>query len=297
MKEQTQNVIVGLTVLGALVVLAGMIFLFAKLPGGFKGGYELDIVIDNTGGVKEGDTVYMRGLRVGHINRIRFADEDDPDKGIKMTAQIDHDVKVSRDTICYITRNVLGTPWIELKRGRPGDLRDRPPLPDDTILGKIEQTGPLAELKPALKSLTDVADGLMDLMGPRDAPDTPAEQAGIRGVVVRLNRTLDEFHAFAADARTSVARVTDTVTDTGERVEQLAGRLVHSADKLSQLMTTLNQIATKIDEGEGTAGRFINDDRLYREFIDTADQMSKLMGELRELVAQWKDKGVRLKLE
>ena len=73
--------------------------------------------------------------------------------------------------------------------------------------------------------------------------------------------------------------------------------MVDSADRLSQLMTTLNRISAKIEAGEGTAGRLITDDRLYRELVDTAEQMADLMAEIRELVKQWKEDGVRIGLE
>lgn len=295
--EQLRNIMVGLTVLGALAGIAVMILLFASLPGGFKGGYEVDILIESTGGAKDGDNVHIQGMRVGYISSIRFRDESDPSQGIKMTARVKHGISLPPQAICYVTPNFFGSSWIELKQGDPDDLAQRPQLDADEIYGMIKESGILAEVRPLLHNLTDAAEALVEMVGPAGAGDLPPAEAGLRGAVVRLNRTLDEFHGFAVEARQSVGEITETATNTGEHINALADRMVDSADRLSRLMTTLNRISEKIEAGEGTAGRLVTDDRLYRELVDTAEQMADLMAEVRELVKQWKEDGVRIGLE
>ena len=297
MTERTRNVIVGLTVLGALGLLMAMVVMFTQLPGGLRGGYELDIIVDDTGGVKVGDSVYLQGLRVGFIDRIRFLDKQHPTKGIQMTARIDHGVPIDDDTVCYISPTVMGPAMLNLRKGEPRDLRDRAPLSEGTIYGKIEETGPLAELKAAMKDIADITDSLLQVMGPADQTDVPVEQAGVRGAIIRLNRTLEEFHAFAAEARESVNTITETTETASGHVEDLANSLVSSADQLSRVLSTMQRIVAKIEAGEGTAGMMVNDPRLYRELLDTAQQTSLLMEDIRALVEQWQAEGIEMKLK
>ena len=297
MTERTRNVIVGLTVLGALGLLMAMVVMFTQLPGGLRGGYELDIIVDDTGGVKVGDSVYLQGLRVGFIDRIRFLDKQHPTKGIQMTARIDHGVPIDDDTVCYISPTVMGPAMLNLRKGEPRDLRDRAPLSEGTIYGKIEETGPLAELKAAMKDIADITDSLLQVMGPADQTDVPVEQAGVRGAIIRLNHTLEEFHAFAAEARESVNTITETTETASGHVEDLANSLVSSADQLSRVLSTMQRIVAKIEAGEGTAGMMVNDPRLYRELLDTAQQTSLLMEDIRALVEQWQAEGIEMKLK
>ena len=297
MTERTRNVIVGLTVLGALALLIVMMVMFTQLPGGLKGGYELDIIVDDTGGVKVGDSVYLHGLRVGYIGRIRFLDRNRPNEGIQMTARIDHGVPVADDTICYISPAVMGPTMLNLQEGQPRDLRGRGPLPEGTIYGKIAETGPLAELKAAMKDIADITDSLLAIIGPADQTDVPVEQAGVRGAIIRLNQTLEQFHAFAEEARESVGAITETTEQASGHVEELANSLVNSADELSLVLSAMQRIAAKIEAGEGTAGMLVTDPRLYRELLDTAQQTSRLMEEIRLLVEQWQAEGIEMKLK
>ncbi|MHC4563448.1 MAG: MlaD family protein [Planctomycetota bacterium] len=293
MKEQTRNIVVGLTVLGALGMLCVMIVLLARLPGSLRRGYELDVLIDNTGGAKEGDSVYMKGLRVGYIERIQFHEA----RGIKMTARVGHTVTVPRTMVCYVTRNVLGPPYIELEEAPPSPLRDPKYLPDDSIYGQVREPSAVAELRPAVSNLAKIAEDLAEMMGPDDAADVPPEEAGLKGAVIRLNRTLDDFGRFAEEARRSTAAITKTATSAEENIEELTGRLVEAADNVSKLMTTFNRLAAQVESGEGSAGQFVNNPRLYRELVDSAEELTSLMKEMRELVAQWKKQGMTLKLK
>jgi phospholipid/cholesterol/gamma-HCH transport system substrate-binding protein len=297
MTERTRNLIVGSTVLGAMGLLIVMVVMFTRLPGGLQGGYELDIIVEDTGGVNVGDSVYLRGLRVGYIDRIRFIDKNHPTTGIQMTARVDHGVPIDDDTICYISPSVMGPAMLNLRTGEPRDLRGLMELPEGTIHGMIEKTGPLAELKAALTDIAAITDSLLQIIGPADQTDVAIEQSGVRGAIIRLNRTLDEFHAFAAEARESVGTITETTETASGHVEDLAKSLVDSADELSLVLSSMQRIAAKIESGEGTAGKLVNDPRLYRELLDTAEQTSQLMQEIRLLVEQWQAEGIEMKLK
>ena len=88
MKENTRNVIVGITMLSGLALLGVMILLFAGMPSLFKGGYTLRIRFPSTADVKVGDPVHLSGIRIGEITAIGFADGD-ARRGVCMTARID----------------------------------------------------------------------------------------------------------------------------------------------------------------------------------------------------------------
>ena len=67
MKEHTRNVAVGLTVLVSLVMLGGMVLMFAGLPELLQTGRVLRMTFPNTAGAKSGEWVYMSGLQIGKI--------------------------------------------------------------------------------------------------------------------------------------------------------------------------------------------------------------------------------------
>jgi len=165
------------------------------------------------------------------------------------------------------------------------------------------------------------------------AADTQAAEpaGGLRGAVDRLNRTLDAVHAvmgdqanqanikkslanladatqgaaeamdalkdFAAQARKTMENFSQTSDVAQRRIDELAGKLIEDAERISALMTTLNKAAARIESGHGTAGKLLNDPKLYNNLVDAAAQMTKLTREFGELVKEWKDNGIPLKVK
>ena len=78
------------------------------------------------------------------------------------------------------------------------------------------------------------------------------------------------------------------------KMEKLTSSLVGTSDKLSEVMTHLESILVKIDTGDGTAGRFINDGRLYEQLLEDSRQLDFVLQDLKSFVAESKQKGVCL---
>jgi len=53
----------------------------------------------------------------------------------------------------------------------------------------------------------------------------------------------------------------------------------------------------KVDSGEGTAAKLVNDGRLYEELLETTCRLKALLEDMKSFVAQSKDKGVPIKLK
>jgi ABC-type transporter Mla subunit MlaD len=67
-------------------------------------------------------------------------------------------------------------------------------------------------------------------------------------------------------------------------------------DEVSRLLQQANEITRKVNEGQGTAAKAINDPRLYENLVSTADQLNATIKDLQRLVRQWEQEGVSLKL-
>jgi len=66
---------------------------------------------------------------------------------------------------------------------------------------------------------------------------------------------------------------------------------------LSLVLSSMQRIVAKIEAGEGSAGMLVNDARLYRELLDSAEQTTRLMEEIRLLVEKWQAEGIEMKLK
>ena len=58
----------------------------------------------------------------------------------------------------------------------------------------------------------------------------------------------------------------------------------------------MQSIANKIDKGDGTAGKLVNDPKLYEGLSDSAAELHLTIKDLRRLIQQWEQEGVPFKL-
>ena len=210
MKEHARNVLVGLAVIVALGLLAAMILVFAGVPGMLQGGYVIKMRFPATADAREGDPVHLVGIPVGQITHIGFAD-DDPRKGVTITARIDGDTKIPGNVNAYIfSKGIAGGAYVELKadgkeRIDPNTGRPMQFLPDDwpgIIEGRLKTSMLPDEVQEGLKGITRLAENLNKLLAPepedgngevttQGAGTRPTAKQGLKGTVAKLNEALD----------------------------------------------------------------------------------------------------------
>ncbi|MHC4983403.1 MAG: MlaD family protein [Planctomycetota bacterium] len=174
MKQRTQNIAVGITVIVALLILGGLVLTFTGLPQVFQGGYEIKMEFPKRGDVRPGQIVYLFGMQVGRVTEIRFTDPDDPTKGVTFVARIDSDVRLPSNVKAQLfIRGMAGAPYLQLSAERkPDEAIEFLPTDKVTTLKGEEFPQRLSlppEINEAFKDLSSTAkkaDTLMDHLGP-----------------------------------------------------------------------------------------------------------------------------------
>jgi phospholipid/cholesterol/gamma-HCH transport system substrate-binding protein len=62
-------------------------------------------------------------------------------------------------------------------------------------------------------------------------------------------------------------------------------------------MAHLESVLDKINNGEGTAGKLVNDGRLYEQLLEDSRQLELVIKDLKAFVEQSKEKGLPIKLK
>jgi phospholipid/cholesterol/gamma-HCH transport system substrate-binding protein len=195
MKEYTRNIIVGLTVLVALVILGVMIFVFAGLPGVFQGGQEFVVYMPSAAGVREGDPVHYADIRIGRVTNVSLADKSDLASGVTITFRVDPDVVVPDDVGLVINRGVMGPPWIALATMTEDELASIGPATDRTngariLPGLQRASGPLAQFEPAMASLDEISENVRILSG-----NLIETSDHLSTLLITLNRSAEKLDA------------------------------------------------------------------------------------------------------
>ena len=137
---------------------------------------------------------------------------------------------------------------------------------------------------------------------PQMRDDIRQSVANVREATETANRIGADLEKFSADlrevsgeARATAKEVRAAVTDGREHMDELAEQIGGRVDQLADVLQQFQAAAAKVNSGEGTAGRLINDPRLYEALLDTARELNLVMTELKLLVQQWQEEGVSLR--
>lgn len=377
MKESTRNIAVGLTVIMGLLILAGVVFAFTGMAGFLATGYKVHVEMDSSHGVREGDWVHLKGIRIGKVTEVNFRGGD-PREGVTYTLRIDEEYRLPGTTYLSVsTKGIAGSAYLNLKTDGEaividGQTPDYLPkdgsvtipgvggsdsLIPDEVQDALETIGTLGEeIGPAMKEFAALARNLNELIGGKGAtPDSPDNgepeqgsdpdgaqeqetEAGLKKTLARLDRVLAGMESVFADeanqenlskslanlaeatesargamqeVRKVAANVQKVVDNAGQATEAVAGAaetagdrindlsesLLTQTENLSQLLQTLHKAAVKLESGQGTAGKMLNDADLFDNLVEATSQLDKLIKEMRGLVRTWKESGVGVKLK
>src|SRR5687768_889286 len=322
MTPRRRNAIVGIVVLGAMLTLGWMILQFSSRSAGslFAKGVEFTIVADRVDGVSEGTPITYLGVNVGRVMAIRRVPGR---REVVLTASLNEAEQVPANVSAIIRpQSALGpsaTISLELNEkqepaqqvlGKESVVRAHhtgggviPPEFGDLATDIREQelirhaTNTVRELQRQLQQAGKTIEAVNDVLGdPKVRSDLKTTVANIHTTSQNIERFSKRLDQVADETSTTMKQVRTTVDGGGKRFDEIARELGGRLTQMSETLEKVNSVAGKIDKGQGTAGLFVNDPRLYESFVDTARELNLTVGDLRRLVQQWEEEGFRLKL-
>jgi len=120
---------------------------------------------------------------------------------------------------------------------------------------------------------------------------------GFKAAADATKDTMVDARELVASAKATFGDVSDAAKGAGKRFDDLAGKLIDDADRLGKVLTSIHRVTVKIETGEGTAGKLLNDAELYNGLVDATAQLKDTLERLSALLAEWKQQGVKMKLK
>jgi phospholipid/cholesterol/gamma-HCH transport system substrate-binding protein len=265
-----------LTALGFLVLVAGVVFVwgFFFLMGDpiLSGGDEVVVVMDDGAGLNRGDRVQLHGVQVGIVRGVELRAGD----RVNVRLKIDNDVRLPADTHALTRADVFGATTVDLVPGQALVMLQR----GDTIRGFAQKALPelAAELSGQARGLLASADSLLS---PQAVSDLRATASVLPGTALQLQQAFAEL-THAAGALRRMAEELERAqagAQTGEALADVRASARAATSALTTMDTGLSSFASvmaKIDNGQGSLGKLINDDTLHDELTETIREMREL---------------------
>lgn len=115
MTDRKRDFYVGVFVIVTVICTGYLFLVVGEFSRFFKDQYTIHGYFSSVSGLKEGASVNLAGVRIGHVSSIRI----DPEHLVaKVTLEIDRHIEVSEDSIASIrTEGIIGEKYIEILPG------------------------------------------------------------------------------------------------------------------------------------------------------------------------------------
>jgi phospholipid/cholesterol/gamma-HCH transport system substrate-binding protein len=301
-----------------IIAVGGFVFALRSVEKGVLGGhtYQVYAVFDDVLGVAKRSRVVMAGIEVGYIDSIELEGAR-----ARLNIRIRSDVQLYRDaSIAKISESLLGDKLIDLSPGKDiehpipdggqivnvyeerdfGELFRKLDLITEDIrtvthslantIGDFDREDSLGGV---MRRMTEISKNVAELTQrvnesfqtgsdkvQRILDDVAGVTAGTRG---RYQEILDGIQAVTTDMRTLLANLNDIVGRGGEDWKDSVGGMKETLQKASRSLENIDNITRKIDEGQGTLGRLVNDDKVLDKAEGVLDDASTFTSKLARL--------------
>jgi len=284
--SRTREIQVGVTVLVALgITLWGVTWL--KQLSLARRVRVWHVTFPQTGGLSTSDEVQVNGLRKGNVQSVALVRDH-----VSVDLALAADIALTTD--CRVAvRNVgmMGEKVIAVDLHASG----APYAATDTIPGIYEKGIPevmagvggtidaISELATQLKALADALDKNGNLTQTlTNLHDTSEElKAAVVENRAQLRLTIANFNA---SSRTVKSLTTDREAELRKALdsfERSAAGLERLTLRLDSLRATLQSVSGKVDRGDGSLGKLVNDPRLYDEARQTVTELKALIADIK----------------
>ena len=276
------EVLVGLIVAAAiLVTVLGSLWL---ARGGLSKGYPLYAKFPWGAGLKQGQPVLLVGVNVGYVDQVDLHQD-----GILVTTlRIVKSYKVPVTSKAAVVPNgIFGDMAVAVTPSRPDPRSFKP---GDTI--------PIGPSTPGIAELTSKADSITRSVNAMTSALEHEMVAGggirdLRNTIAATNRMVNEFAVVASEqsrqlsaTMTSLRRATSAidpakVDSTITNFRSASANLAAMSTDLKQTTTKLDAILAKVDSGNGSAAKLLNDPGVYNDTRALLARMDSLLADVK----------------
>jgi phospholipid/cholesterol/gamma-HCH transport system substrate-binding protein len=318
MKRRNEVMVGSVVLLGIVLIIVGTIWLRGEALG--RGQIEIRARFNEVGQLLEGNSVKLRGVPIGRVNRIAL---DSAGRGVIVTMRIDEDARLPEDPVTVLSPESMFGDWQAEIAPRAAystyayaeapdpDVLPGYSLPDisrltavaDEIAQNMATLSERVELafteETALKVGRSV-DNILDASEKISA--VVADQQGaieevsrdLRAATQTLGRAASTVEQVLTQTEQAISedRLVKIVTDverTASRTAALADTLMvvgrdirQAAATADSALRTVGNLAASVERGEGSVGRLMTDTTLYVSIRESNLELQALLRDIRQ---------------
>jgi phospholipid/cholesterol/gamma-HCH transport system substrate-binding protein len=282
MKKTRDDILVGVVIAAGLVLaIVGSLWL---ARGGLSKGYPLYAQFAWGAGLKTGSPVWVSGATVGYVSDVQFR----PDGTLLTQLRVTSAQPIPKLSPASVVPNgIFGDVAVNFT---PVHATARY-VEGDTVVSGPAAAG-IAQLTAKADSITTSVASLTSAMNKELVAG--GGLADLRATLAGTNRLMGELSSIAATqsaqlsaTMASLRRATSAVDSakidsTLSNLRAASGNMTSLTRSLDSTGRTLNQIVAKVDSGNGSAAKLVNDPALYNDVHALLGRMDSLVADIKK---------------
>jgi phospholipid/cholesterol/gamma-HCH transport system substrate-binding protein len=283
---------IGIAVFLAVIILIGGIIFLKGIDFRSK-EYRLTLFYGNVNGLAEGSPITIAGLNIGKVQDMRLAGNV-----IAVGVTIDNKVNISNDSKAFIkSSSLMGGKQIAIIPGvSPEILKD-----GDILTGAYE-----ADLTELTSTLSPISTNVLGILERVNTTFDDPTRRNIQSILLELNRAAKDiqqviqqqgghidhavgnFSTFSEDMSRFAKRL-DTIAvdqkgnlnDGIKSIRVTAKTMEEASNRFKDASTSIDNVFKKLERGDGTIGKLMNDERLYNHLDSLILSLNELAKDLK----------------
>ena len=297
---------IGVVITGAMILLIYG-FNFFKGYNLLNPRNEFIGVYSNVEGLKSANSVLLSGVKVGQVSEIALLPHN-PDS-VRVRFSVDASIPVYHTSVAkIISSDLLGSKAIQLVIGK--GTKDDLLLPGSVIKSEVQtsiEDAVMIELQPLRKKVESLLVGLEEVTVTVQSALNEDVRANLTASFKRIPKAIDNLTRTTESIDTLVTDQSKKLTNIFANIESISYNLKRSnqdiratisnvksiSDSLTQtnlaqainntemVLAETNEMMRKLNEGEGSMGKLLNDSILYENLSNSAASIDSLLVDIK----------------
>jgi len=283
------------------LVLLGWGIEFLKGKNVFSNDREYYGIYDRINGLVVANPVTVNGMEVGQVTEINFTEGNSG--RILVTMEVQEGFQIPKNSVARIySSDLMGSKAVALMLGNANNLA----TPGDTLRSSVEsglkeavneQVRPIRnKAENLMLSIDTVVTVIQDVFNKKTRKDLANSFASIDATLKYLKNTTYNIDTLMTMERDRLAMIIGNLEAITRNIDHNEGQINNIIDNLSavsdslaqaDISTTLHKanesieqitsISKKLNEGQGTAAKLLNNDSLYRNLEEATHELNMLL--------------------
>ncbi|MFY7810762.1 MAG: MlaD family protein [Flavobacterium sp.] len=281
----------------AILVLSSILFFiwgYSFLKGNdlFKNNQTFYVLFDNVEGLTTASNVTLSGLKIGKVKKIEYLQDKNK---VKVTIEIQKEYKITKNSIIYLYEpSLMGNKQMMLEPS----YSNTSILPNESYLIGKEKFGTMAKvsnmLDPLQTEISSVTNGAGKLMQNLNNVLDDQSQNNLRNSMENVNKLLIEFNELSEMLKNMIHKNSNGINSIVNNFDKTSKNLNQLSDsinelnigktfkKLDQSLGKVELILSDIQNGKGSAGKLLKDEKLYNNLTGASNELKLLIKDIKE---------------